>query len=98
VNFVELREKMPRYRCIKCVSAAQIITLVVHVDGVLDLVMAGPDGEIYKARLSKEWNEKHQPDKGGYLVMYDDGYNSYSPSDPFEKGYVLMTENEGSEA
>ena len=33
---------------------------------------------------------KHNPETGGYLVMYDDGYMSYSPAEPFEKGYSLL--------
>jgi len=93
----ELKHKMPRYRCIKCVSAAKITTLLTHVDGVLDLEMVGPNGEKYKTRMSADWNRQHMPDKGGFLVLYDDGYMSYSPARPFDEGYVLLTENEGSE-
>ena len=97
MKFEGLNTKMPRYRCHKCVSAAKITTLLIHVDGVLDLEMVDPEGNIIKCRMSADWNHKHSPDKGGYLVLYDDGYTSYSPAEAFEKGYTLLTENEGSE-
>jgi len=97
MEFGELKHSMPRYRCIKCVSAAKITTLLTHVDGMLDLTLVGPDGEKFKTRMSADWNHKHAPDKGGYLVMHDDGYMSYSSPESFDAGFVLLTENEGSD-
>jgi hypothetical protein len=34
---------------------------------------------------------KHEPQVGGYLVIYDDGYYSYSPAAAFEAGYTLIS-------
>ena len=34
--------------------------------------------------------EKHSPQVGGYYVVYDDGYKSYSPAKAFEDGYTRL--------
>lgn len=33
---------------------------------------------------------KHDPKAGGYYVVYDDGYKSWSPAEAFEAGYTLI--------
>ena len=35
-----------------------------------------------------EYMTKHAPQVGGYYVLYEDGYASFSPAQPFEAGYV----------
>lgn len=97
MQYAELKHQLPRYRCHKCVSAAKITYLLTHTDGMLDLTVIDDNGNESKIRMSADWNHKHAPDLGGYLVMYDDGYNSYSPASTFEAGYTLLTENEGSD-
>ena len=37
--------------------------------------------------VSPEYMDKHQPEVGGYYVVYEDGYKSYSPAAAFESGY-----------
>ena len=34
--------------------------------------------------------DRHKPKAGGYYVVYDDGYKSYSPAKAFEEGYVRI--------
>ena len=34
--------------------------------------------------------KKHNPQPGGYYVIYEDGYKSWSPAEAFEKGYSLI--------
>lgn len=82
--------ELPKYQCIKTVQAARIHTLLIHVDGVVDMELRGPNDETYKLRMDADWNHKHSPDKGGYVVVYADGYTSYSPAEAFENGYVLQ--------
>lgn len=41
--------------------------------------------------VSHEWYAKHKPEAGGYFVVYDDGYKSYSPAPAFEAGYSLLS-------
>lgn len=33
---------------------------------------------------------KHQPEAGGYYVVYADGYKSFSPAEAFEAGYTRV--------
>lgn len=33
---------------------------------------------------------KHNPQPGGYYVVYEDGYKSFSPAAAFESGYSLI--------
>lgn len=47
--------------------------------------------------VTPEWVSKHAPAVGGYFVMYQDGYTSYSPAAAFEAGYTRVddeTKNE----
>jgi hypothetical protein len=37
---------------------------------------------------------KHNPSSGGYYVIYDDGYTSWSPAKSFEEGYTLIMEEQ----
>jgi len=39
--------------------------------------------------VSREYMLKHNPQPGGYYVVYSDGYKSYSPAKAFEEGYTL---------
>lgn len=41
--------------------------------------------------MSREWMTKHNPVVGGYLVLYDDGYCSFSPAEAFESGYTRIS-------
>lgn len=43
----------------------------------------------HKVKIDFTWHDKHQPEVGGYFVLYPDGYTSYSPATPFESGNVL---------
>lgn len=46
-------------------------------------------GEAYERKLLKEGvrPSECETDKAGYLVEYEDGYQSWSPAEPFEKAY-----------
>lgn len=33
---------------------------------------------------------KHKPEVGGYFVLYEDGYKSFSPAKAFEEGYTRL--------
>lgn len=48
-------------------------------------------GEAYERKLLKEGvrSSECETDKAGYLVEYEDGYQSWSPAEPFEKAYKL---------
>jgi hypothetical protein len=52
-----------------------------------------PEEEGYAPfRVDREYVHKHNPQVGGYYVVYEDGYQSFSPAQPFEAGNTLVKE------
>lgn len=48
-----------------------------------------PEEEGYAAfPVSRKYMLKHDPQPGGYYVVYADGYKSWSPAQAFEEGYT----------
>lgn len=83
---------LPVYRCIKDVQALKIGEVIYNQpDGTAFLV---PEENGYPTvSVSAEYLTKHKPYVGGYYVLYKDGYESFSPAEAFEKGYVLKGED-----
>ena len=77
---------MDEYQSVKKVKAAKITM----VDG-LTIEAVNLDGGDVVMVASHDWMDKHQPEVGGYIVAYKDGYVSYSPANAFEEGNVLLT-------
>lgn len=81
---------MKTYQCHKRVKAARILSVPTLppkdciIKGILLLSIDGPNHHIVTA----EWLEKHKPHVGGYLVVYQDGYESFLPAEVFEAGYT----------
>lgn len=42
-----------------------------------------------KIRVSRDWANRHRPQPRGFLVIYEDGYISYSPGEAFLNGYDI---------
>ena len=98
--------EMPRYQCHKQVWALKIASVQAHVkspvvydDGRGGIEVRGEDtgGTIVPAEdgyapfsVSAEYMRKHNPQPGGYYVVYDDGYASWSPAEAFESGYTRI--------
>lgn len=79
---------LKRYRCHKVVRAAKIVRVV--VDAAWCLLTLDGASTTYPVTLA--WAKKHDPQPGGYLVRYEDGYESFSPAAAFEAGYTLIEE------
>ena len=77
------------YKCHKEVRAAEIARIDAVDDGY-ELVFVKKGGGEYTIGVTNEWTNKNLPVAGGYYVEYDDGYTSFSPKMPFEKGYSLV--------
>ena len=74
-----------RWKCHKEVWGEKIVDIV--------LSPAGPHILKFDGRfvpVSDEYMHKHNPQVGGYYVIYDDGYESFSPAKAFEEGYTLI--------
>ena len=86
--------EMPKYRCHKDVWALKIrdITIPMQPGNESDgsrLIHPAETG--YGAfRVNHEYVRKHNPQVGGYYVVYKDGYQSFSPADAFEEGYTRL--------
>ena len=87
--------QLPEYQCHKKVRALKIKSIL--SDGAGEnrdtdgSAMITPEEEGFDPiYLSPGFIHKHQPQVGGYYVVYEDGYVSYSPQEPFESGYKLI--------
>lgn len=78
--------RLPQYQCHKVVRAAKIA----DVDHQTHVLLLDVDGERLVHPISAAVFEKHQPLVGGYWVIYPDGYESFSPAEPFESGYTRL--------
>jgi len=87
--------EMPRYQCHKKVWALKIAAI--ERDGVGEdresdgSAMITPLEAGYAPfRVDHDYMRKHKPEIGGYYVVYDDGYKSWSPAKAFEEGYTRL--------
>jgi hypothetical protein len=87
---------MPKYKCIKEVRALKIERIILdsdlarlenrETDGSAILF---PENTYCSVAVSADYVRKHNPQPGGYYVVYPDGYKSFSPAKAFEEGYIL---------
>ncbi len=77
--------EMPKYKSHKLVHALKIKSVEQETDGSATII---PEDEGYAPfRVSCKYMQKHDPKAGGYYVVYDGGYQSWSPAEAFESGY-----------
>lgn len=89
-----MAEEMPQYRSHKTVRALKI-TAVSADSKSRGLSLFVEDKTII--HVDEEWVGRHAPKPphppgfaGGYYVVYDDGYKSFSPAKAFEEGYTKI--------
>lgn len=89
--------ELPQYQCHKKVRALKIkevkqgteFDIVFDGDGYWELVFE--DARYLPMKVShRDYFARHHPYAGGYLVVYEDGYKSFSPANVFEDGYTLI--------
>lgn len=84
--------EMPRYKCHKEVWALKIKVVeqspADHVHPGGSWIITPADEGYAPFVVGHEWYSKHSPQVGGYYVVYQDGYKSYSPAEAFESGYT----------
>jgi hypothetical protein len=91
-----MTNQLPIYVCHKTVRAARIERITdAPQGGGAQLKLVGFD---HPHHVTAEFVAKHDPIAGGYLVLYPDGYKSFSPSDVFEAGYSPTEATEGMSA
>ncbi len=94
----ELKTQIPKYMCHKIVGAAKILEIQTPTDikankaGCKIAILDIPDNFPTAVPLIAEYMTKHNPKIGGYFVVYEDGYQSFSPANVFEAGYTIIEE------
>lgn len=92
----QTQRQLPRYKCHKEVWALKIANIVRdgvgHVNRETDgSAIITPAEEGYAPfPVDGNYMWKHKPEVGGYYVVYEDGYKSFSPAKAFEDGYTLI--------
>jgi len=82
---------MPRYKCHKEVWALKIAAIEREPRTNLGAAIITPMDDGYTPfTVDAEYILKHQPSVGGYYVVYEDGYKSFSPGQAFEEGYTRL--------
>jgi len=94
---MDKQANLPLYQSHKGVRAAKIAGILKNADTNIDrrlLVFAGPNSPD-PITVSEDYIAKHQPSEGGYYVLYQDGYESWSPAEAFEGGYERLLDTHG---
>lgn len=80
------KSSLPRYKCHKEVRASKILKIgAVQSEHWTTLTL-----EHAPILVPESYMRKHEPSVGGYYVLYEDGYESFSPVEAFEAGYTLI--------
>jgi len=83
----------PKYKCHKEVSAVKITGVEHGADGSMTLHLAdGFDNVLFS---HEEMKRTRRPEAGWYLIIYSDGFKSFSPAKAFEDGYAPITGGDG---
>lgn len=90
--------EMPRYKCHKEVWALKIADIefdyikayVENRESDGSAIITPVEDGYAPFKVNHEYVRKHNPQVGGYFVVYKDGYKSFSPGDAFESGYTLI--------
>ena len=86
--------EMPKYSCHKVVWALKI-KAIEYGKPDTPLGASGatitPEEQGYAPfEVDVTYVRKHDPQVGGYYVIYKDGYKSFSPAEAFEDGYTPL--------
>ena len=90
--------ELPKYKCHKEVRALKIKQVDEYAEGEVGGSDTDPAGGVLRFEdsnypgisVDQAYMEKHNPQIGGYYVVYADGYKSFSPAEAFETGYSLI--------
>jgi len=88
---------LPAYQCHKIVHALKIKAILnpnrdidQEDDGERILTFADEGFEAGAFTVDGAYMRKHKPQPGGYYVVYEDGYKSFSPAQALEAGYTRL--------
>lgn len=81
------RVELALFKCHHEVRAGKI-SRIERAEGGYDLFCSIVTESDAKVHVLSAWHEKHQPQVGGYLVVYADGIRVFRPADQFEADYA----------
>jgi hypothetical protein len=82
---------LPLYRSHKRIGALKIRSIRFDTGDKTWIIR--PEEEGYMPfMVTTEYMSKHNPRPGGYYVLYNDGYESFSPANAFEEGATRIPE------
>jgi hypothetical protein len=80
---------MPQYQCHKKVWALKIACVIRDIgDGAFEIKPADKSYAVFTTK--PKWPWKGSEADQGYFVVYEDGYESWSPTKAFEEGYTRI--------
>jgi hypothetical protein len=82
-----IRMRLPDWRCHKVVAAGRIEDIAPRTGHQRVLVVCGHRDLPVAVVVPESYIERNKPVRGGYYVLYEDGYESFSPRQAFESGY-----------
>ena len=82
---------LQKYKCHKVVEAGKIVEVDLDNQGGHYLLLEGFGEPLL---VGDSYMHKHRPQVGGYYVVYEDGYESFSPAKAFEAGYTKIEPEE----
>lgn len=91
---IQVQQELPKYKCHKEVWALKIKAVEYKSsERGIDVARLQFEERYAPIAVGDEWVDRHKPQVGGYYVVYEDGYKSYSPAEAFESGYLPMFNN-----
>jgi hypothetical protein len=95
LNAGSVKREMPKYQSHKIVHALKIKSAEYYSETPTDetdgtMILTFEEEGYAPMRVPFSYVSKHNPKAGGYYVIYEDGYASWSPAKAFEEGYTKI--------
>jgi len=98
ISNTQISREMPKYKSHKIVHALKIKAIELDTEKAFKedretdggaIIIPIEEGYV-PFKVEHAYISKHKPQVGGYYVVYEDGYKSWSPADAFESGYTKV--------
>lgn len=87
MSLADMLKDLPQYQCHKIVKGSRIVEMELRSNGGALVVLADLEDPVM---LMADFVHRFKPTVGAYIVVYEDGYVSISPTDAFDSGYTRL--------